>query len=286
MNVTVEKNVAIPMRDGTVLRADVYRPEPVGKYPVLIQRTPYNKEFWPVTALTLDPVRAAADGYAVVIQDVRSRWASEGDTFFPYRNEFDDGYDTADWAASQAFSSGAVGAYGLSYMGGTSWLAAASGHRAIRAISPTTAPNHFWHNHFWRHGALHLGTLAMWALRAIGPSALFRSKRPPAELGPLLLRLVGDVDGFEETVANLPLNQLAAARPDDPEFLPFFYDFLGHPRSRKGGNPARHRTLVARNVPERRRRRRDGVSSERSLPRPEGRPDPPPGSVVRSLAEG
>ena len=50
MNVTVEKDVAVPMRDGVVLRADIYRPEAAGSYPVLIQRTPYNKEFWPVTA--------------------------------------------------------------------------------------------------------------------------------------------------------------------------------------------------------------------------------------------
>lgn len=229
MTVIVEKNVAVPMRDGTELRADVYRPADDARHPVLLQRTPYNKELWPVTALTLDPVRAAEAGFAVVIQDVRGRWASGGDTFFPYRDERDDGYDSVAWSASQAFSSGRVGCYGLSYMGGTSWLAAQSGHEALGAISPTTAPNDFWRNHFWRGGALNVGTLAMWALRAIGPAALLRAHPDPADFGAPLLELFDHIDGFAETVQALPLSGFAAARPEDPDFLPFFFEFLRHP---------------------------------------------------------
>ena len=76
MKVLVEKNVEAAMRDGTVLRADVYRPADDGRHPVIVQRTPYNKEFAAIHALTLDPVRAASMGLAVVIQDVRARWAS------------------------------------------------------------------------------------------------------------------------------------------------------------------------------------------------------------------
>ena len=83
MTVIIDKNVDVSMRDGVILKADVYRPSAPGRYPVLLQRTPYNKELWPITAMTLDPVRAAAAGYAVVIQDVRARWASAGGTFFP-----------------------------------------------------------------------------------------------------------------------------------------------------------------------------------------------------------
>src|ERR687894_219423 len=85
-DVIVEKNVGAEMRDGTVLRADVYRPAAEGRYPVLVQRTPYNKEMWPLTAVTLDPVRAAAAGFVVVIQDVRGRWASDGQRTAP--NDF------------------------------------------------------------------------------------------------------------------------------------------------------------------------------------------------------
>ena len=91
------------MRDGITLRGDIYRPEAAGEYPVLLQRTPYNKELWPITAMTLDPIRAAEAGFAVLIQDVRSRWASEGDVFFPYKHEEQDGYDSIDWASQQSF---------------------------------------------------------------------------------------------------------------------------------------------------------------------------------------
>jgi len=229
MTVTVDKNVEVTLRDGVVLRADVYRPATPGRYPVLLQRTPYNKELWPITAMTLDPVRAAAAGFAVVIQDVRGRWASGGDTFFPYRDESADGFDSVAWAAAQPWSNAEVGCYGLSYMGGTSWLAAASGHPAVKALSPTTAPNDFWRDHFWRGGALNIGTLAMWAMRAIGPAALLRARPNPADFFPLLTQLVDDIDDFERVLRTLPLTEFAPARPADAAFLPFFYEFLRHP---------------------------------------------------------
>ena len=229
MTLLIEKNVDIPMTDGVRLRADIYRPNDLARHPVLLQRTPYNKELWPITALTLDPVRAAAAGFVVVIQDVRARWASEGDVFFPYRDEQADGGDSVAWCAVQPWSSGRVGCYGLSYMGGTAWLAALSGHPALGAISPTTAPNDFWRNHFWRGGALNIGTLAMWALRAIGPAALIRAHPDPREFAPALIALFDAVDGFAETLDTWPLADLAAARPADADFLPFFYEFLRHP---------------------------------------------------------
>lgn len=217
------------MRDGVILRGDVYRPAADGRYPVLLQRTPYNKELWPITALTLDPIKAAEAGFAVVIQDVRARWASEGDVFFPYRDEEQDGYDSIDWAAKQDFSGGQVGCYGLSYMGGTSWLAAASGHSALGAISPTTAPNDFWRNHFWRGGALNIGTLAMWALRAIGPAALIRAKPELSDMYPLLVNLFDQLDQFDDTMRFTPLDAFAPAFPDDESIVPFFFEFLKHP---------------------------------------------------------
>ncbi|MEX2480283.1 MAG: CocE/NonD family hydrolase [Gammaproteobacteria bacterium] len=229
MSILIDKNVDIPMADGIRLRADVYRPHDAARHPVLLQRTPYNKELWPITALTLDPVRAAAAGFVVVIQDVRARWASQGDVFFPYRDEAADGADSVAWCASQPWSSGRVGCYGLSYMGGTSWLAALSGHPALGAISPTTAPNDFWRNHFWRGGALNIGTLAMWALRAIGPAALIRAHPDPADFAPALVELFDAVDGFGDILATLPLNEFAPARPRDEAFVPFFYEFLRHP---------------------------------------------------------
>ncbi len=227
-SILVEKNVAIEMRDGVLLRGDVYRPADEGRYPVLLQRTPYNKELWPITAMTLDPIRAAEAGFAVLIQDVRGRWASDGGVFFPYRDEEHDGADTIAWASKQTFSSGHVGCYGLSYMGGTTWLAAASGHAALKAISPTTAPNDFWRNHFWRGGALNIGTLAMWTLRAIGPAALMRARPNLAEMYPALVKLFDDIDDFGDLMKSTPLDRFPAAFPDDDAIVPFFFEFLEH----------------------------------------------------------
>ena len=112
--VIVERDVEARMRDGVVLRADVYRPDTPDPLPVLLQRTPYGKGFSnPAFALL-----AAGRGYAVVIQDTRGRWASDGDGY-PLIHETDDGYDTVEWAAHQLWADGKVGMYGGSYVGYT-----------------------------------------------------------------------------------------------------------------------------------------------------------------------
>ncbi len=88
----IETNVTVPMRDGTILYADLYRPEGPGPYPVLLQRTPYDKTM-PLSFTMLDPLRAAKRGYAVVLQDTRGRYTSEGE-FYAFRDDMNDGYDT------------------------------------------------------------------------------------------------------------------------------------------------------------------------------------------------
>ncbi len=69
----VETNLTAPMRDGTILYADVYRPDGPGPFPVLLQRTPYDKSI-PMSMAHLDPLKAARQGYAVIIQDTRGRF--------------------------------------------------------------------------------------------------------------------------------------------------------------------------------------------------------------------
>jgi uncharacterized protein len=98
LNVT--KDVAVPMRDGVVLRADVVLPSVTGRFPTLIYRTPYSKQFALKEGSTFE--KAVARGYVVVIQDVRGRYASDGD-FSPYQNEGRDGFDTIEWAARQCW---------------------------------------------------------------------------------------------------------------------------------------------------------------------------------------
>ena len=97
-NITIEKNVAVKMRDGVTLRADIYRPKADGKYPTLLQRTPYNKEGGVEFGK-----KAADEGYVTIVQDVRGRYSSEGD-WYPFLNESNDGYDTVEWAATLPYS--------------------------------------------------------------------------------------------------------------------------------------------------------------------------------------
>src|SRR5437867_11654322 len=121
------------MRDGGVLRADVYRPAGEGRWPVLLARTCYGKATWPAW---IDPVRTAAeDGYAVVVQDIRGSFASDGE-FFPFFSDIEDGYDTVEWCAEQAWSSGSVGMFGSSACGFVQLLAALERPPHLVAIAP------------------------------------------------------------------------------------------------------------------------------------------------------
>jgi putative CocE/NonD family hydrolase len=108
------------MRDGVVLRADIYRPRADGKFPVLLNRTPYDK----VNELAFG-LRAASQGYVVISQDARGRFTSDGE-WYPFKHEIEDGYDSVEWAASLPYSNGRVGMLGGSYGGAIQMLAAIS----------------------------------------------------------------------------------------------------------------------------------------------------------------
>jgi hypothetical protein len=145
-NIVVENDVAVPMRDGVVLRADVLRPQGPGPFPVLVYRTPYGKRAAQESYTTFR--RAVERGYAVVVQDVRGRYASEGE-FRPYENEGKDGYDTIEWAARQPWSNGAVGTFGLSYPGAVQWLAAVERPPHLKAMVPAmtfSTPRNFFYS--------------------------------------------------------------------------------------------------------------------------------------------
>src|SRR4051794_34397937 len=92
----IEFDVAAKMRDGTILRADVYRPTGGGPWPVLLHRTPYARRS-PLMGLVLDPFLAASRGYILVNQDTRGRFGSDGE-WLPFTYEVEDGYDTVRWA--------------------------------------------------------------------------------------------------------------------------------------------------------------------------------------------
>ncbi len=89
-SVTVERHLSIPMRDGVLLSADLYRPSGSGALPTLLQRTPYNKS-GPNGVFQAYALRAAEAGFAVIVQDVRGRFNSSGN-FTAFDQEQLDGY--------------------------------------------------------------------------------------------------------------------------------------------------------------------------------------------------
>ncbi len=136
-DVKVESNVEAVMRDGTVLRADVYRPSVSGNYPVLLCRTPYDKLNSSKTGSSL-----AEQGYISVVQDLRGRFASDGEFSLGRlagldSPEAEDGYDSVEWAAELPESDGQVGVWGHSYPGWCFWQLAPTKPPHLKASFPS-----------------------------------------------------------------------------------------------------------------------------------------------------
>lgn len=159
--VSVEKDVPVPMRDGTVLYADVYRPVGLKLAPVLLVRTPYNKVN-AQTGVYAHPIWYARFGYIVVVQDTRGRWKSEGE-WYPFRHEADDGRDTLDWLKTLPGSNGLIATYGFSYCGTTQLMAAIGAGTSVAAMVPAMTGSDFYEGWTYRGGALQLAFARNWA---------------------------------------------------------------------------------------------------------------------------
>ena len=151
--VKVESNIGAKMRDGVTLRADIYRPRAEGKFPVILERTPYDKR----SGLGFG-LKAAAKGYVYIAQDVRGRWASEGD-WYPFKFEMQDGYDSVEWAAALPYSNGKVGMFGGSYVGATQMLAAIAAPPHLAGIMPVVTASNY-HEHWAYQGGAFCQLLA------------------------------------------------------------------------------------------------------------------------------
>ncbi|ARK29918.1 CocE/NonD family hydrolase [Halalkalibacter krulwichiae] len=143
-SIKMDRNVPMEMRDGTVLRADVYRPDDNGRYPAILIRTPYSKQL--ASDGFLSAVEAAQAGFVIVIQDVRGRYQSEGkwDRLNMFEIEGSDGFDSVEWIAVQNFCNGNVGLAGGSYLAAMTWIGAMENPPHLKAISPwigDIAPN-------------------------------------------------------------------------------------------------------------------------------------------------
>lgn len=221
--VSTERDVPATMRDGTVLRADVYRPQTRDAVPVLLMRTQYGK-----SGAQIDPIRYqppdwfASHCYLVVVQDVRGQ-GSSGGVFSEFTNDMADGYDTVEWAAGLPGANGKVGMYGSSYVGATQWLAAVAAPPHLVTIAPANTGSDYYDGWTYEGGEFRLGFVQPWAISSI---ALTAAKNR------------GDQDAVAQLQAAAadptrwlnfrPQQDLPPMQPHNPAVAPWYFDWVRH----------------------------------------------------------
>ncbi len=224
-DVTVRKDVPVEMRDGVRLAADLFLPAGGGQAPVLLQRTAYDKTSQTASGM-LNPVRAASEGYAVVVVDSRGRYASEGE-FEPFFCEIEDGYDTVEWCAAQDWSDGNVGMYGMSYVGATQWLAAISAPPHLRALFPVMTAADYYDGWVYQGGAFYLAFVSAWVAQFLAAPHLSRMDLAAEEVASEQRRLMLAIESLGRNVSHLPLRDLPMLAKDG--LAPYFFEWLQHP---------------------------------------------------------
>ncbi|GEM_PF-75041 len=171
IKVVTERNVAVPMRDGVVLRANVFRPDRGGPYPVLVVRTPYGKANGGMD-------RYVKAGYIVVAQDARGRYASDGkwESFLRFKtHDGEDGFDTVEWAAKLPDSSGKVGTFGASYNAFLQWRLAALRPPSLVAMAAYSIPARY--NDLEGPGTIRPGRRLHWWVTSMSPNMRLKAGR-------------------------------------------------------------------------------------------------------------
>ena len=220
-DIVIEKNVAATMRDGVVLRADVYRPAAAGRRPALLQRTPYSKN---PNAPTSQFHRLAQAGFVVVVQDTRGRYMSDG-VAVPH-DEGADGYDTIEWVAALPYVDGRVGMFGGSYSATVQLLAAPLRPPHLVALFPS-ASYASRYDMVFQGGAFYLGDGLSWNL---GQAKDTRQTRldPAADRD----REIGLTPAERKRLNSewywqLPLGSMEALQVR--RYSPGYFDLLAHP---------------------------------------------------------
>ncbi|MCQ8835474.1 CocE/NonD family hydrolase [Streptomyces malaysiensis] len=221
----IDSGVQMTTRDGVTLTGDLYRPVEHGRWPVLLHRTPYNRtDPFRVSGIVADPLWLARQGFAVLVQDVRGRFASGGDFDF-ITQEYNDSYDVIDWVAEQPWSDGNVGIYGSSYLGMTVLQAVASQNPHLKAAVAMIGTVDMRHTSR-PGGVFELGFLTTYglglALAGLDHSSLSSEDRKHA-----LKVLTQALADRHNTVAELPLTDIAPL--DDSRLAPFWTDWLRSP---------------------------------------------------------
>jgi uncharacterized protein len=221
--VLVEKDVPIPLRDGVTTYADIFRPLEGPPAPVVVVRTPYDKEV-SMGGLGVLPqwLKLAERGYAVVVQDTRGRASSEG-VFYPFAHEGEDGVDTVGWAAAQPWSNGRVGVLGASYFGATTMLAAKEQPAGLACIVPIITADDYHAGWAYQGGAFELGFMGTWGAGLASAQFL----RPDCPVSPEarreVLSAMADPMGM---LSHMPIATMPGM--SNPEVAPYWKDWTAH----------------------------------------------------------
>lgn len=200
-----ELDVKVVMRDGIRLSTNIYRPDSPEKFPALLMRTPYgnggtgNKEAHVY----------AQHGYAVVIQDTRGRFESEG-IFDAMQAEALDGYDTQQWLGTQPWCNGKIGTFGGSYVGYTQWMPAQFQSPYLVTMFPMVTFADL-HDMVYQGGALRLRLFTMWSFSMTAPYTAD------------LIKLTKQLDSINFSLPLLEQDKLAGWR------VSFMRDWMQHP---------------------------------------------------------
>lgn len=232
--VKVKKDIAIPMRDGIKIAADIYYPDTDGKFPALLSISPYGKE---IQKLPLpdyqNDVRLengvlesgnteyfVSRGYVHIIADSRGTGFSQGAYRFYAKEEHEDGYDLIEWIARQPWCNGNVGMLGMSYFAIIQWSIAAQNPPHLKAIFPVDGYTDFYRHRIYHEGILNAGfCLYLW--RDILAHTL-----KPVDLSPTeLKKIVEDLKNNEDIRSCPSVYKVLLF----PEKNPHLFDGLVHP---------------------------------------------------------
>ena len=163
-SILIERDVMMEMRDGTLLRADIYRPHDQGRHPSILRRSPYNTCMIPEWSF-LPRIEAVSEGFAFIFQNTRGTFGSGGKHGLgeSFSEESNDGYDSVEWIASQPWCDGNVGTAGGSYEGSLQWVTAIAQPPHLKAMTPwvsgaaTCEPSTYY-------SAINLNLITSWVL--------------------------------------------------------------------------------------------------------------------------
>jgi putative CocE/NonD family hydrolase len=223
--ILLDRNIEIPMRDGTILKADLFRPDISTPVPAIVSRTPYDKNNLEIQKYIIHFVRAAEAGFAVICQDTRGRFESGGE-FCPFINEGLDGYDTVEWAAAQPWCNGNVGMTGGSYIGAVQWLAAVEQPPHLKAIFPIVTASEYYEGWTYQGGAFQLGFVLFWILLYLAPDAALHLARLGKTDKGEVDRILESADIIDQLYGYLPLNDIPIMRK--AKAAHYYFDWLSH----------------------------------------------------------